>query len=428
MERRRTVVATKHKDSFSPNELAQRGRELDQLCRFSSTLGTTLDVDTLVHDCLDSLLAMAQAERVLIALAADDARVLIPVTSRGWDIPKPDKGIPAPFIAALGTEALGFEAVSELPEPLRSKIGKVPGPFSIIPLWAHAHLRGVAVLIRAEDPFRPSTLKLLTAAGRQFALAVENSQLLADLQQSYRKLMDAQEELIRSERLAALGQLSATMAHEIRNPLATIFSALSQIRKHSGPDEMSSTLLDIAEEEATRLNLMVTGLLDFARPRRPAFERRRITEVVEEIVSTAQEDPDLGEGVSITMESDAPQLAVSIDPELVQRAVSLVVSNAVDAVEGEGSVEIRVKGLPDAPAGVLVEVRDDGVGIPAEVRSKVCDPFFSTKPSGNGLGLPTVKRIVEDHHGVLEIRSKQGTGTTVRMFFRTKDTSATGSN
>jgi signal transduction histidine kinase len=147
---------------------------------------------------------------------------------------------------------VGFDSVEDLPGSLRTKLGKLPGPLAVVPLWAHAHLRGVAVLIRAEGTFSPSILKLLTAAGRQLALAAENSQLLSDLQNSFRKLLDTQEELIRSERLAAISQLSATMAHEIRNPLATIFSAVSQIRKHGNVEGTFATLLDIAEEEATR--------------------------------------------------------------------------------------------------------------------------------------------------------------------------------
>ena len=100
------------------------GRELDQLCRFASVLGTTLDTATLVEDSLESFVAMAGADRVMIALAGQDARVLHTIAGRGWDIPVPARGIPAPFVAALGTEALAFESSDDLAEPLEGKLGK----------------------------------------------------------------------------------------------------------------------------------------------------------------------------------------------------------------------------------------------------------------------------------------------------------------
>jgi len=234
------------------------GRELDQLARFAACLGATLDVDTLIQDALEPLSSMAGAEKVLIAIARQDARLLIPQTA-GWNGDPSARGIPAPAIASLGTEAVAFSGIDELPASVSSRLTATDGFVAVVPLWAQAHLRGVILLLRRTAPFTPHMLKMLTTAGRQFALAVENSQLLADLQDSYRKLMDTQEDLIRAERLAALGQLSATMAHEIRNPLATIFSAISQIRRHGTESEMSSTLLNIAEEEASRLNHMVVN-------------------------------------------------------------------------------------------------------------------------------------------------------------------------
>ena len=406
----------------SLDDIALRGRELDQLCRFSGTLGTTLDVKTLVNDSLDSLMAMAGAIRVLVALAGDDAGVLVPVARREWDSPVGKKGIPASVVASLGTEAVGFASVEDLPDSLRAKLGDLPGRLAVIPLWAHAHLRGVAILTRAEGTFTPSILKLLTAAGRQLALAAENSKLLSDLQNSFRKLLDTQEELIRSERLAAVGQLSATMAHEIRNPLATIFSAISQIRKYGKVEGTFATLLDIAEEEASRLNRMVSGLLDFARPREPSFEMRRPFEVVSGVLQDLRERDDIPQNVEIRIESQVNDLEISIDPDMTQYAVSALISNAIWAVEEDGGeIVVKILAVKGLPGSAVIEVEDNGMGIPADVLSKVTTPFFSTKPSGTGLGLPTAMRIAEDHGGTLKIDSVQGSGTTVQLLLRTKE-------
>jgi len=407
------------RDLILENDNESRDRALDQLCRFAATLGTSLDVKTLVEDSLEPLLAMSKANSILIALSNTDAHTFYPVANLNWEPEPIGKSIPASQIATLGTEAIAFESIDELNSSLSNKLSEIKSPFAIMPLWAHAHLRGVAILLRKEITFSSSTLKLLTASGRQLALAVENSQLLTDLQQSYKKLMDTQEELISAERLAALGQLSATMAHEIRNPLATIFSAISQIRKHSQTDDISATLLDIAEEEAARLNSMVSGLLEFARPRKPGFEERSVIE----IVNLTIKNQDIPQNITCSIFDDSKNMTVSLDPDLIQRAIELLIENAVQSMENTGG-EIRVHVLDDKENnGAVIEISDDGEGITPEAMGKVFEPFFSTKPSGTGLGLSTVKRISEDHSGTLEISSKPGTGTTVRLSIKVTNNS-----
>ncbi len=392
------------------------GRELDQLCRFAASLGTTLDVDTLVQDAVEPLVTMAGADRIMIAIAQNNARLLIPEASN-WDLNPSAKGIPAPPVASLGTEAVTFESVDALPQQISSRMGDLPGHVAVVPLWAHAHLRGVIMLTRKRGGFSSHVLKMLTTAGRQLALAVENSRLLADLQDSYRKLMDTQEDLIRAERLAALGQLSATMAHEIRNPLATIFSAISQIRKQRNP-ELASTLLDIAEEEASRLNTMVAELLKFARPRKPLLEEGALLASVRAAVEGICASHGIGEDV-VTLDPTCHNVTCLFDGDLIGRALDILLDNALGALEAKADGKVVVNVQSRAPGAVL-EIRDNGVGIPGELMSKIFEPFFSTKPTGTGLGLPTVKRIAEDHRGSVEIESVPGTGTTVRVFLQTR--------
>ena len=389
---------------------------MDQLCRFAASLGTTLDVDTLVQDAVEPLVSMAGADRIIIAIAQNDARLLIPEAAN-WDLIPSAKGIPAPPVASLGTEAVTFENVKMLPPQISSRVGELPGFIAVVPLWAHAHLRGVILLSRKNGNFTSHVLKMLTTAGRQLALAVENSRLLADLQDSYRKLMDTQEDLIRAERLAALGQLSATMAHEIRNPLATIFSAISQIRKQKNP-ETASTLLDIAEEEASRLNSMVSELLKFARPRKPLLEEGALLDSVRASVEGICASKDIPDGL-VEVDSASVPVSCQFDTDLVSRALDILIDNALSAFENNDDGKVIVKVAP-GERGAVIEISDNGMGIPGELMSKVFEPFFSTKPTGTGLGLPTVKRIAEDHRGSIEIESKSGTGTVVRLFLQTR--------
>ncbi|MBN2525041.1 MAG: GAF domain-containing protein [Deltaproteobacteria bacterium] len=373
-------------------------------------------MDTLVQDAVEPLVSMAGADRIMIAIAQNDARLLIPEASN-WDLIASAKGIPAPPVASLGTEAVTFESVSMLPPQISSRVGELPGHIAVVPLWAHAHLRGVIMLARTRGRFSPHVLKMLTTAGRQLALAVENSRLLADLQDSYRKLMDTQEDLIRAERLAALGQLSATMAHEIRNPLATIFSAISQIRKQRKP-ELASTLLDIAEEEASRLNTMVAELLKFARPRKPLLEEGELLTSVRAAVEGICAAKDVEDGL-VEIDPASVDVTCVFDNDLLSHALDILLDNALAALENRMDGKVLVVVRPQE-MGAAVEIRDNGVGIPGELMSKIYEPFFSTKPTGTGLGLPTVKRIAEDHRGSLEIESTSGTGTVVRLFIQTR--------
>jgi signal transduction histidine kinase len=391
--------------------------ELDQLCRLAETLGTTLDARVMVKQALEPLLAMTGSTGALVALALPEALpedgMLTEVASLECALESP---VPLADVASLGDEARGFADRSQLPGALAAAMGELDGPLAVTPLRAHSRLLGAVILSRPGWPFEVPTLKLLSAAGRILALAVENSTLFEDLQSSYRRLMDAQQDLIRSERLAALGQLSATLAHEIRNPLATIFSAISQIRKHGRPNEMLGTLLDIAEEEAVRLNNMVSGLLDFARPRKPVFEDGRPRSIAEEVVRVFVEGGSVPDGAEISMAPDCQDPTTRLDTELIHKALTLLVTNAIQAVESEGQrISIRVRRPDDLGHGAIIEVEDDGPGIATEEQKKILEPFYSTNPSGTGLGLPTVKRIAEDHGGSLEIVSRPGTGTTIRM-------------
>ncbi|MCK9523278.1 MAG: ATP-binding protein [Proteobacteria bacterium] len=411
---------TKHPQPLSQPQDYAENKALDHLCRFSSTLGTTLDVDTLIEDALEPLRSIANADRVFIAISRTNARQLEPIGQiGGWQLLPQVTGLSAPPVASLGTETLVFAHMDQLPPAIGTKLSAVDGPVAAVPLWAHAHLRGLVLFNRRTQTFSAKTVKLLTASGRQLALAIENSQLLSDLQDSYQRLMDAQEELIRSERLAVLGQLSATMAHEIRNPLATIFSAISQIRKHSNPADIAVTLLDIAEEEAIRLNTMVAGLLDFARPRTPMLEAESLIEVVQNALAHPPFTEILAErNIECTLQAPQRMPPHPLDRELIFRALDILLSNALAAIEqSPGQIHVRIKRQKNSP---VVEITDNGAGISPEHKAKIFEPFYSTRPSGIGLGLPTVQRIMEDHQGHIELTSQPGAGTVVRLFFGTK--------
>ncbi len=398
---------------------------LDHLYRFAGAVGTTVEIRDLLEDALEPLLAMAESTQVLVAVSEGEDAPLTVAEHRGWTTP-PSFELSAEEIAALAPDTREYPDPQSLPEPFATLFAEHSGRYALILLRARGELLGFIVLVRTEGPqFGPATLRLLGIAGRQLALALESSKLFADLQRSYRQLVDMQEDLIRSESLSALGGLAATMAHEIRNPLSTIFSAISQVRKHAQVTGDSATLLDIAEEEVVRLNKMVTGLLEFARPRAPRLRPIKPADIAKDAVWSSIQNPEIPDNIEISLKPGGEELEGEFDPQLLERALHHLITNSAAAMDGQaGRIDVTVQPLVDRQ-GVEVSVTDTGCGIPAKVRASIFEPFFSTKASGVGLGLSVVKRIVEDHGGTLEIDSATGTGTTVRLFFVKREAEGT---
>ncbi|MDJ0762566.1 MAG: ATP-binding protein [Myxococcota bacterium] len=394
------------------------GLEMDHLYRFAGVVGSNLDEDTLLEDALSQLVIMARAERILVVLAPADRPERNTIKHRGWPTP-PEVRFSPEEIEALGIDALSGVGLRELPLPLARAYPDLQMAWVIVPLHAYGRHLGLMFLLRSKKAYDASTLKFLNTAGRQLAIAAENSRLFGDLQSSYRRLIDAQEELIRQERLAALGGLAATMAHEIRNPLATIFSSLSQIRKHAHMVGDVATLLEIAEEEALRLNRMVGGLLEFARPQTPRPGEVWPAEMVRNIVSAIEREGEFPAGVAVDTNKCREDILAHLDPELFRQSMYHLVTNAVAAVDpGHGRIIVSLATTGDDNADLVVTVQDNGPGIAPELQPSIFEPFFSTKPSGSGLGLPVVKRIVEDHGGSIDLSSEPGNGTEFRLLFK----------
>ena len=221
-----------------------------------------------------------------------------------------------------------------------------------------------------------------------------------------RELVTAQAELIQRERLAALGEMSAVIAHEVRNPVAVILNAATSMRNN--PDERDQ-LLRIVEEEAGRLKQMVTDLLDYARP----TSVRLVTEPLGSIIQSAFEAVRQGMGsaaidVELSLDERIPPLRC--DVHLLRQAIVNLVTNALQAPERKGPVRVHVA-MADQ-GHVRLSVIDDGAGVADDVADRIFRPFFTTRPTGTGLGLAVVQRIVDAHGGVLAHRATPGGGAT----------------
>jgi len=243
-------------------------------------------------------------------------------------------------------------------------------------------------------------------------------ELAETLSETNRRLEQAQADARRSERLAALGQLSAGLAHEIRNPLGVIKGSAEMLTQKLGESNpLASELAGYISSETNRLGALVTRFLDFARPLHADLTPQDITGVLNRALDDVAR---LWKGGVVRVErAYEPNLpAVPLDESLCEQAFVNIVQNAYDAMGANGGT-LRVKVGPSQAGGrdgVELRIEDTGPGIPAELREQIFNPFVTTKKSGVGLGLSIVAKIIDGHQASIRIENT-GAGASFVMFF-----------
>lgn len=223
-------------------------------------------------------------------------------------------------------------------------------------------------------------------------------------------LRQMEQAVARAEHLAGIGRLAANIAHEIRNPLASISGSVEVLRRLPGADPETQNLVDIAVREVDRVNALITSLLDYARPRSEERRRLDLGEMVGEIAKIFEQERRPQE-VQLQVHSQPGVMVEAASGQLHQVLWNLL-RNAVEAMPGGGTIYLAV-GLATSPSPeAILMVRDTGVGIPGADLEHIFEPFFSRKPDGTGLGLATTARIVGDHKGSIDVKSQLGRGTT----------------
>lgn len=409
--------------------LSARNAELAALNRLAAASGESGDLDTLLEaggrvvketlGCRDLAIYLVAADghTIELAYASGPAPELHRFLSRGT--------VDGPFLGLVVREGRSLVRLSEeLPEPAAGVMRR-DGVATLAAVPLRFRSSAIGLLITAWADRRDAAgcrLPLLEAMGTHFAAAVyshrlvadlrakaeENARLYDDLRRSYAELARAQEQLVRRERLAALGELAAVVAHEVRNPLGSVFNALGALRRMLRPEGEARMLLDIVGEEADRLNAIVGDLLDFARPSKPSIRPEPVEPILDEVLAAAlaQAAPAL-EVVRDVEESLPP---VPADARQLRQALLNVAQNAVQAMPQGGRLTVRARQDGEE---LRIELADTGPGVPAELREKVFEPFFSTRATGTGLGLAVVRRVLQDHRGTAAVEEAPGGGTAV---------------
>lgn len=300
---------------------------------------------------------------------------------------------------------------------------------AIVPLRVEQKPVGLLTLGRFEDlPYDAADVQSAEILGGQVAamierarLSIETARLYGDLKRSYDELGHTQQELVRHERLSALGELAAVMAHEVRNPLGVIFNSLTTLKRLLRPSGDAEMLLNMVGEEADRLNRIVGDLLDFVRP----YEVMKKPVAVEPLVVSAVDSVSqstLSASVRVVTQFPRELPPFPLDAHLLRQALVNLVVNAAQAMPRGGTVEVEV--FVEAQ-WLVMTVKDQGTGLSERATAKMFQPFFTTKATGTGLGLAVVKRIVDAHQGEVTARANEdGVGTTFVLRFPPTERSA----
>ena len=315
------------------------------------------------------------------------------------------------------SELLGFELRPYLGRPVIGRVGQVaPDLAAILERSARERVRTTraeGVIQRGDETLEIGVTTTL-ADGATPDGSLTATAIFQDISDSKR----LQTLHVRAERLQAVAELSASLAHEIRNPLASIRSATEQLARRrqvveSAPDDDERVLHVLVMREADRLTRLLTDFLDFARARVTRLDLLDLGDVVRRATQLARAHPDCGTEVAVDLHVDPDLPQVDGDEDLLHRAVFNLLLNAVQAVQPRGQITVAVgwhRPPRDQAAAtnitgdlLAVTVTDDGPGIPLDLRHRVFEPFVSGRAGGSGLGLPVVHRAVEAHRGIVLI-------------------------
>jgi signal transduction histidine kinase len=249
----------------------------------------------------------------------------------------------------------------------------------------------------------------------------ELEQTERELRLSYEQLKQTQERLIEHERLSAIGKMSATIAHEIRNPLSALHAAAQELKEGLDLPEEYQELLEIITSQSTRLSKIIQNTLTFTRPISLEKNMVDIHTVIDRLLVSLRGDSRFQNGIQLSKQysSDLPSLL--IDPDAIEQVLWNILLNAVQAIRhNKGQVQVLTKWLPNGLNGfsnpcVEISVTDNGVGIPTAQLSKIFEPFHTTKAQGTGLGLAVARRIIEAHGGAIKADSQIDRGTTMKI-------------
>ncbi len=406
-------VRAKLRARMLEKSLQRRTAELEALVRIGSTLNARLDLDEVVESVLHIACDELGADYGMLQLLDEDGRPILSRHTGGGDR--------APSFEAGPLLELepGLITSCDAPDGLvRELLGDRFTSAAWAPFVHRDVVLGLLILFRNGRPFDEHELRFMRSVVEQAALAIRNAELYDKLRHYATnleemveartvELKEAQQQLVLSEKLAALGRISAGIAHEVNNPLQSIRNCLElALEDLDAGRPVDREMLQVAERDVKRIAEIVTRMLDFARPSRGGRAKVDVSALVSDVLSLVRKQLEHS-GVRVErVFGDVPPVVASAD-QLKQVFLNMVL-NAIAAMPDGGTLRIETG---RAERHVFVRFEDSGCGIPPDAIPHIFEPFYSTRPDGTGLGLAISHSLIEAHNGRIEVESEVGRGT-----------------
>ena len=422
---------TSYPHSFSKSEEEMLTTVANQaaICIENSGLMETLDIDEILRLVLEGVTKNIGFDRARLYLVNEKTNLLECKMAVGIDEER-IKGItlrldPEDSIVARSIfEKQSFIIPDASKDPRVNPVLKEKfnlHSLVVIPLFAKEKALG-AIAADFVEPNKNITKEALDSVmvfAQQAGLAIHNAfmyqelktfsqQMEEKIQKTTADLRKTEAQLIRSEKLAALGQLAAGFAHEIRNPLTSINILIHSMREKPPSGDSYKEDFKVIEEEIHRINEIVDQFLRFAKPAPPLLEKTEVSSIFEETLQLLR--PQIEKQLIVVEKEFQPLPIILIDREQMKQAILNLLLNAIQAMPGGGHLTLKGQNSEDGQ-WIHLSIQDSGVGIPGEDMNKLFDPFFSTKEGGIGLGLSIAHRIIDQHRGKIEVESVPGKGT-----------------
>jgi two-component system NtrC family sensor kinase len=437
----RDVTERKDAADALERQVQRRTAHLDTLLQCSQELLGARGLDSVLHRAISHAIAcIPDAQGGAIYLYdADCQRLVLRAAAGCGDVPKIDVPIELGILGQVFTTRLAAVASDATQLAMLicdssaddrqhtaglPKQAEVPSAAVALPLVTHDQAIGVLLLTGAgagitEELPTLSGLANLTAAA---ILAEQNARAAAQLSDQVlrleqqqgalaARLTTAEAAMLQAARLAAVGQLAAAVAHEINNPLYAVRNCLYLHEQDLPPELRDSEFMTLARDELTRIAGIIVRMRDFYRPDRGELTPCDLNQVLEETLTLAHVNM-RHTGIELIFSPAADLLPVIGNSDQLRQVFLNLILNAIDAMPQAGTLTVRTVGSSTV---ALVEVQDSGVGIPAEIRARLFEPFFTSKPAGTGLGLAISAHIVTQHGGQIEVESVAGQGSTFRV-------------
>jgi len=392
--------------------LRQRNQELAALDEINRTISSSLDLDEVLVSALNGLSQLVPAKILAVVLNDEETEERVIRTARspaglwleGRLIPDDDVCIQPT------TDGAQSQLVRDVAGGFWNRLlDQEPLDILCAPLAKNVETVGVLVAVAAPGRLRDQDITLAEHVAATVVVAVEKARLFHDLEAFADEIERSQNQLIQAEKMAAVGRLTASLAHEINNPLQAIQNSL-HLAGHKGLDQdKQQTYLEMAQNEVNRLIQIVHRMLDFYRPT-SSMRELDVNRPVEDAIAIAQKRLQQSHiHVEARLSRNLPPVRGTSN-QLTQVFLNLVI-NAIEALPDGGTLWVGTAHHANARQ-VVIAFRDNGPGIPTEIRDHLFEPFHTSKPTGTGLGLAISYGIVERHAGTIAVESPPGGGTT----------------